>query len=60
MKKWYCDNIFCEVSAYLESNKYAVINNSNEKQVTNVYDGAGNITKVELEASAIVWLDINN
>ncbi len=60
MKKWYCDNIFCEVSAYLESNKYAVINNSNEKQVTNVYDGSGNITKVELEASAIVWLDINN
>lgn len=34
-----CDNLNCEVSAYLESNKYAVINNSHEKQSTIIYDG---------------------
>lgn len=49
MKKWYADNLNCEVSAYLESNKYAVINNSHEKQSTIIYDGSGNKIKFELQ-----------
>lgn len=59
MKKWYADNLNCEVSAYLESNKYAVINNSNEKQVTFVYDGNGNKKELELKAGEIKWNKIS-
>lgn len=59
MKKWYSDNLNCEVSAYLESNKYAVINNSNEKQVTFVYDGNGNKKELELKAGEIKWNKIS-
>ncbi|GAB6168895.1 1,3-beta-galactosyl-N-acetylhexosamine phosphorylase [Clostridium carnis] len=58
MKKWYSDNVYCEVSAYLESNKYAVVNNSNEKQITNFYDGLGNVSKIELEPAEIKWMYI--
>ncbi|MEG0134156.1 MAG: 1,3-beta-galactosyl-N-acetylhexosamine phosphorylase [Clostridium sp.] len=58
MKKWYCDNIYCEVSAYIESNKYAIINNSTEKQVTNLYDGLGNVMKIELDKAEIKWMNI--
>ena len=58
MKKWYADNLNCEVSAYLESNKYAVINNSHEEQVTFVYDGDGNKTKFELKPGEIIWRKI--
>ena len=39
MKKWYTDNIYCEVNAYPETGKYAILNNSNRQQVTNFYDG---------------------
>ena len=58
MKKWYADNIYCEVSAYLESNKYAVVNNSNEKQRTNLYDGEGNVVNIELEPAEIRWISM--
>ena len=59
MKVWYADNPYCEVSAYLESNRYAVINNSNEKQVSKIYDGKGNSMILELNPTEIKWLDIN-
>lgn len=59
MKIWYADNLNCEVSAYLESNNYAVINNSHEKQVTFVYDGNGNKTEIELQPGEIKWNKIS-
>lgn len=59
MKKWYSDNPYCEVSAYLESNKYAIINNSNEKQISKIYDGQGNSMTLELAPTEIKWIDIN-
>ena len=59
MKKWYADNLNCEVSAYLESNKYAVINNSHEKQSTIIYDGSGNKIKFELQPGEIKWSKIS-
>lgn len=58
LKEWYCDNINCEVSAYIESKKYAVINNSNEIQKTRIYDGCKNMFEIELEPAAIRWFDI--
>ncbi|SHI72109.1 1,3-beta-galactosyl-N-acetylhexosamine phosphorylase [Clostridium cavendishii DSM 21758] len=58
LKKWYADNINCEVSAYLESKKYAVINNSNENQETIVYDGNGIGEKMFLAPAEIRWIEI--
>ncbi|MBE6829252.1 MAG: 1,3-beta-galactosyl-N-acetylhexosamine phosphorylase, partial [Ruminococcaceae bacterium] len=55
LTKWYADNINCEVHAYPDSQKYAVVNNSNEKQSTLVYDGEGNSTRLELDPCEIYW-----
>jgi len=52
---WYADNINCEVHAYPEAGKYAIVNNSNEPQSTRVYDGAGNARNVDLTPCEIVW-----
>ncbi|WP_106498475.1 1,3-beta-galactosyl-N-acetylhexosamine phosphorylase [Lentibacillus sp. Marseille-P4043] len=54
-KIWHASNVHCEVHAYPEIKKYAVVNNSTEKQVTNVYDGTGKKRVVTLEPSEIVW-----
>ncbi len=55
LTKWYADNINCEVHAYPDSKKYAVVNNSNEKQSTLVYNGKGDSEKLELEPCEIYW-----
>lgn len=55
LKKWYASNVFCEVHAYPAIEKYAVVNNSNEKQTTDVFDGKGRKHVVTLEPSEIVW-----
>lgn len=58
MKKWYADNLNCEVSAYLETKKYAVVNNSNEEQTTLVYDGNGNSVQMTLAPCEIKWINM--
>ena len=58
MKKWYADNIYCEVHAYPETGKYAVVNNSSRTQVSMVYDGQGNGTGMELKPCEIRWLSM--
>ena len=58
IKKWYADNIYCEVSAYLESNKYAIVNNSSVKQDVTVYNGEGIGEKMILEPAEIKWMKI--
>ncbi len=55
-KKWYADNLYCEVHAYPSINKYAILNNTNKEQVTNVYDGNGNMVHVTLEPGEIRWM----
>ncbi|MCF2679889.1 1,3-beta-galactosyl-N-acetylhexosamine phosphorylase [Faecalicatena contorta] len=52
---WYADNLNCEVNAYPENGKYAILNNSNETQVTNFYDGEGNCETITLEPCEILW-----
>lgn len=52
---WYADNLNCEVNAYPESGKYAILNNSNETQTTNFYDGDGNYESITLEPCEILW-----
>lgn len=56
LKKWYADNLYCEVHAYPEANKYAILNNSNTIQISKVYDGEGTATTVELKPCEIRWM----
>lgn len=58
MKIWYADNLNCEVHAYPDAGKYAVVNNSNEEQTTMVYDGAGHGAALTMEPCAIIWKEI--
>lgn len=55
MKKWYADNADCEVHAYPEAGKYAVLNNTLEVQTTKVYDGNGQEKEYTLEPGEIIW-----
>lgn len=55
MNIWYADNIYCEVNAYPESGKYAILNNSNKPQTTKIYDGNGNCETLTLEPCQILW-----
>lgn len=57
-RKWYADNLLCEVNAYPESGRYAVINNSGNTQTTKVYDGEGRESEITLQAGEICWRDI--
>lgn len=52
---WYADNLNCEVNAYPESGKYAILNNSNETQTTKFYDSEGNCETITLEPCEILW-----
>ncbi len=56
--RWYADNTSVEVNAYPEAKIYAIVNNSDQIQKTTVYDGNGNTSEVELKASEIRWLKI--
>ncbi len=58
MKQWYADNPFCEVHAYPETGKYAILNNSEQTQSTMVYNGVGEAQEVRLEGSQILWKEI--
>ena len=55
-KKWYADNLYCEVHAYPSINKYAILNNTNKEQDTNVYDGNGNMVNITLKPGEIKWM----
>lgn len=55
LKVWYADNINCEVNAYPETGKYAILNNSNEEQTTGFYDGDGKYEELTLAPCEILW-----
>lgn len=56
--KWFAKNPNCEVHAYPEAGKYAVLNNTSDVQKTMVYDGAGREEAYILEPGEIVWKEI--
>lgn len=57
-ERWYADNLLCEVHAYPQTGKYAIVNNSNETQETMVYDGEGRGMAYTLEPCQILWKTI--
>lgn len=52
---WYADNLYCEVHAYPQIHQYAILNNTNMKQTTLVYDGKGKVNEVTLNPGEIRW-----
>lgn len=59
-KIWYADDLLCEVHAYPEAGKYAVVNNSNQERVTKVYNGKGQAEEITLAPCEILWKQINS
>lgn len=55
MKVWFADNINCEVNAYPETGKYAILNNSDKEQRTLFYDGEGKCEELVLKPCEILW-----
>ncbi len=60
MKKAFSSNPITDCTYYPESKKYAVINNSHEKQITDFYDINGQKTTLCLQPAAIMWIDNND
>lgn len=58
--KWFAENPNCEVHAYPEAGKYAILNNTSKEQKTAVYDGTGNSREYVLKPGEIVWEKIEN
>ncbi len=58
MKRWFAENPLCEVHAYPETGKYAVVNNSGQMQRTLIYDGEGKASLLCLEGCQIIWKTI--
>ncbi len=56
--KWYSTNFNVEVHAYVENNKYCVVNNTYEPQETTVYLGDGTSFELSLDANEIIWYEI--
>lgn len=52
---WHSSNPNCEVNVYPETNYYGIINNSMEKQETEIYDGEGKAKVYHLEPSELIW-----
>lgn len=57
--KWYCTNPLTECAAFLDTGKIVVINNSYEKQVTEVYKDKNNKIVIELEPCISKWINID-
>lgn len=56
--KWFAEDAACEVHAYPATGKYAIVNNSDERRTTKVYDGAGKVETVSLEPAQLIWKHI--
>ena len=57
--RWFSTNYNVEVHAYVENNKYCVVNNTYEPQETVVYKGNGESFNISLDANEIRWYEIN-
>ena len=59
MKKFYVTNIDTECAAFLEVGKMAVINNTQEEKITDVYINGVKVETLTLAPMEIRWLNIN-
>ena len=56
----YADNASVECNYYPVSKKYALVNNSKKKQVTDFYDVNGNKLTVDLQPMEVHWIEENS
>ncbi len=55
---WYSSNVNVDVHAYVENDKYCVVNNTFESQDTKIYTQNGESFDLSLEANEIKWFVI--
>jgi 1,3-beta-galactosyl-N-acetylhexosamine phosphorylase len=55
MKRWFSDNVYVEVNYYPATGKVAVVNNTDERQETTIYDGQGKAWQITLMPGEIIW-----
>lgn len=60
LTRWFAENPYCEVHAYPETGKYAILNNTSSSQDTLVYDGEGNAVHYNMQPGEIIWKDVKN
>ena len=58
MKEYYVSNVNTECAAFIEVGKMAVINNSFEEQVTDVYVKGEKVDTLKLKSGELIWIDI--
>ena len=56
--KWFTNNIYVEVHAYLDAGKYCIVNNTYNKQHTTIYKGDSSSFELELMPNEIIWYEI--
>ena len=56
--RWFSSNLNVEVNAYVENNKFCVVNNTYESQVTTIYKGDGSSFELTLTPYEIKWFEI--
>ena len=57
LKKYYADDLRLEVTAYPDLKKYCVINNSNDRVISTVYDDKGCGHEIELAGGELIYCE---
>ena len=57
LKKAFSTNIFVDCNYYPKSKKYALVNNTNEEQVTTFYDMNGVAKEYTLAPNELLWIE---
>lgn len=57
---WFSSNYNVEVHAYVENDKYCVVNNTYEPQETVIYRGDGSVFSLRMKANEIIWYEMES
>lgn len=57
LKKYFAEDYNLEVAAFPKLGKYCVLNNSDKKITSNVYDKDGNSKEITIEPSDLIWIE---
>lgn len=57
LKKYFAEDYNLEVAAFPNLGKYCVLNNSNKKITSNIYDKDGNSKEITIEPSDLIWIE---
>jgi 1,3-beta-galactosyl-N-acetylhexosamine phosphorylase len=59
LKKWYCGNVNIGCTAFPKKSRFVVFNNASDIQKGIIYDGSGEVIKIQLQPYEMKWLDIS-